>query len=597
MLEGYEELWRWSVEEIESFWAEVWDWSKLKYSKSYNRVLPKDATIDQVPVWFEGARLNFTENLLLDRHQDDKPAILFANELGVDDRLALSWKDLRSQVAALSNAMRANGIRREDVVAIYCPNIPRAVIFALAAATIGAIVTAVSPDFGPHAVLDRLQQTRPKMMLVANAVRYNGKIHDQWEKTLNVLKECPSIQLVIHLDYIKDHPKPDSLPTSFKSYETFISGHDTSLIDYEQLPFNHPLFILYSSGTTGKPKCLVHSAGGTLLQHLKEHILHADLGPTDKLLQYTTVGWMMWQWQLTTLAVGCTLVLYDGSPFKPDDSHLLKVLQDTRVTAFGTSAKYLQRLEEAHIKYPVDSLRIIFSTGSPLPASTFEYIYNNIAPTQIASITGGTDIISLFAGGNPSLPVYSGLIQCRCLGMAVHAYNHNGESVHDEPGDLVCTRPFPSQPVFFWGDSPDRTLYRKAYFSSDYPTVWHHGDFIQIDRKTCGILMLGRSDGTLNPAGVRFGSADLYAVVSGPEFRGIISDALAVGVRKPGDPDERVVLFVQMAIGHIFDDNLRTRLSLAIRSELSPRHVPAFILPCPAIPVTLIPIAYITNYP
>lgn len=481
-----------------------------------------------------------------------------------------------------------------DVVAMYAPNLPETVFFTLAAASLGAIVTAVSPDFGPQAVLDRFQQTQPKLLLTANAAIYNGKVHGHWEKVKAVLEGCPTIQQVVWVNYVGEAAGPANLGVETFLFEEYIRDSPEDHIEYAQLPFNHPLYVMYSSGTTGKPKCLVHSAGGTLLQHLKEHILHANLGIGDRLLQYTTVGWMMWQWQLSALATGASLLLYDGSPFKPDDSHLLRIISENGVTAFGTSAKYLQRLEETKTSgagMDLSKLRVIFSTGSPLPSSTFEYVTEHLGNVMIASITGGTDIISLFAGGNPVLPVYSGLIQCRCLGMAVYAYDEAGKPVYDEPGDLVCTKPFPCQPVFFWNDTPAKSAYRKAYFSSEWPHVWHHGDFIQIDSKNGGLLMLGRSDGTLNPAGVRFGSADLYAILSGPEFRDTVVDSLAVGVRREGDADERVALFVQLASPTMEKDNvvpeeLVARIKSAVRVKLSPRHIPALILPAPQIPVT-----------
>lgn len=519
----------------------------------------------------------------------DEVALLFANERCAEASRAVSFRELKATVASLSNAMRQHGIVKGDVVAMYAPNLPETAVFALAAASIGAIVTAVSPDFGPQAVLDRFQQTRPKLLLTANAAIYNGKVHGHWAKVKAVLEGCPSMRQLIWINYVDEADGPMDLGIEAYLFDNYIQGSTDAPIQYEQLPFNHPLYVMYSSGTTGKPKCLVHSAGGTLLQHLKEHILHADLGAGDRLLQYTTVGWMMWQWQLSALAAGASLLLYDGSPFKPDDSHLLRVLGENGVTAFGTSAKYLQRLEETKTDgtgVDLSKLRVIFSTGSPLPSSTFEYVSEHIGNVMIASITGGTDIISLFAGGNPVLPVYSGLIQCRCLGMAVFAYDESGRPVYDAPGDLVCTKPFPCQPVFFWNDSEDKAAYRKAYFSSEWPHVWHHGDFIQIDSTNGGLLMLGRSDGTLNPAGVRFGSADLYAILSGADFRDTVVDSLAVGVRRECDTDERVALFLQLAdSGMELPDELVARIKSAVRSKLSPRHIPALILVAPQIPV------------
>lgn len=586
----YGELWQWSIDNLAGFWGTVWEDCGLIYSKPYERVVDETAQVDQIPEWFHGARLNYAENLLLSHGLLDHhaPALIFTNE--ADQDRFVTRGQLKDQVVRMARVLRdKDGIRPGDVVGLYCPNTPEATIFALAAASLGAIITAVSPDFGHQAVLDRFLQTGPKIILIANAVLWNGKVHDHWGKAEGLLGDCASIRRVVWFEYIKDHPMPDLCDTyaTFESYTT-IGDDEGPTFAFEQLPFNHPLFIMYSSGTTGKPKCLVHSAGGTLLQHLKEHKLHADLQPGDRLLQYTTVGWMMWQWQLSALALGVTLVLYDGSPFRPDEDHLLRVLGRLQVTAFGTGAKYLQRCEEAGLKLDDPShLKLIFSTGSPLPSTTFDYITDAWKPLLIASITGGTDIISLFAGGNPALPLHSGLIQCRCLGMAVYAFDEAGKAVYDEPGDLVCTRPFPSQPVHFWGD-PDGALYKKAYFSAPgWPHVWHHGDFIQIDSASGGVLMLGRSDGTLNPAGVRFGSADIYNVLGACFKASEIADSLVVGVRRDSDPDERVFLFLQLPDQLTLDDELQERIRQAIRSRLSPRHVPAVIMACPQIPYTL----------
>lgn len=583
-------MWQWSIDNLSEFWSLVWEYCEVISSRAWTEVLPAGSLVDEIPRWFTGALLNYAENLLQhNQSRADAVALTVANEREESGR-RLTFGELKEQTGRMANALKAIGVAKGSVVAMYAPNLPEAVVFTLAAASIGAIVTAVSPDFGPEAVLDRFAQTQPVVLLTADAALYNGKVHGHWEKVKGVLAGCPSIKNVVWIRVGDGSlPVPDVKECKFTEYPKFLS-RDATLM-YEQLPFDHPLFILYSSGTTGKPKCLVHSAGGTLLQHLKEHRLHADLGPGDRLLQYTTLGWMMWQWQLSALGVGCSLVLYDGSPFRPDDSHLLRVLAANGVTAFGTSAKYLQRLEEtgtAPDGLDLARLKIVFSTGSPLPSNTFDWVADRFGSPMIASITGGTDIISLFAGGCPVLPVYSGLIQCRCLGMAVYAYDHSGSPVYDEPGDLVCTRPFPCQPVFFWNDTPDRAAYRKAYFSSDWPHIWHHGDFIEICSSTGGVLMLGRSDGTLNPAGVRFGSADLYAVLGASEFRGLVSDALAVGVRRQGDPDERVFLFLQLPDQSTdLPAGLEDRIRKAIRARLSPRHVPAIIMACPLIPYTL----------
>lgn len=493
--------------------------------------------------------------------------------------------------------MRAAGILCGDTVAAFAANCPEVVVFMLAAASLGAIFTSISPDFGPTAALDRLAQTRPRLLLASPSVYYNGRVHDQMGKIRTLLAEIDSIERVVLVESSSSENE-DSLQT----FAQFIASHPTegtasSLeMDFAELPFDHPLYILYSSGTTGKPKCLVHSAGGTLLQHKKEHMLQGDLRRSSVVLQYTTIGWMMWHWLVSVLSVGSTIVLYEGSPFRPGLLQLLELVDRHRVTHFGTSAKYLQHLQKdwqrsMRDQLDLSSLLTIYSTGSPLSAASFRFVHEALKDDlQLASITGGTDIISLFAGGNPLSPVYAGEIQGPCLGMAIAVYSEDGRDVgkSGEAGDLVCTRPFPSMPVALLGDTSERSLYRATYFER-FPPIWHHGDFLQLNPTTGGLLMLGRSDATLNPAGVRFGSAELYNILSSsfPE----VTDSLVVGVRREGDSDERVFMFLQTAQtladpeAHL-EASLVDRIKNTIRSRLSARHVPAVILPTPAVPYT-----------
>lgn len=478
------------------------------------------------------------------------------------------------------------------MVAAFAGNVPEVVVFMLAASSIGAIFTTIPPDFGPAAAKERLSQTRPKLLVASAAVYYNGKVYSQMDKVRQLAEEVDSIHKVILLD---DSIHGDVMAAEWCSFVDFVSPYESCEILFEQLPFNHPLYILYSSGTTGKPKCLVHSAGGTLIQHLKEHRLHGDLRRQDVILQYTTIGWMMWHWLSSMLAVGGTIVLYDGSPFRPHPLHLLHLVEKHQITRFGTSAKYIQHLQELAsglddklMSLSLKCLKTVYSTGSPLSAANFHFVQERLAcHVQIASITGGTDIVSLFAGGNPLQAVHAGEIQGPALGMAIAAYSEEGVDVTGiSAGDLVCCRPFPSMPVAFWGDTPSRSLYRAAYFDR-FPHVWHHGDFVTFNPLTGGLVMLGRSDATLNPAGVRFGSAELYNILTA--FSKVV-DSLVVGVRRQGEADERVFMFLQL---HQSDpapeawEALVSTVKHEIRQLLSPRHVPAVILACPAVPYTL----------
>ncbi|KAJ2721967.1 hypothetical protein GGI07_003617 [Coemansia sp. Benny D115] len=575
-LETYDDLYQWSVSDIESFWSDVWEYTGTVSSQPYTQVLEKNKKMDEISRWFIDARLNYTENVFAAIPNDKHTAIYSVGE--GRSLKALSFGDLRNQVRLCASAMRQMGLVAGDRVAGYIPNIAEAVVAFLAAASIGAIWSSTSTDFGSTAVLDRFVQIEPKLLFSTDATCYNGKVHSHVEKLAAVAKELPSVQKTIII------PFGDSLAGDVGGsvpnvclWSDFIATADSNAqLVFEQLPFEHPLFILFSSGTTGKPKCLVHSAGGLLLQHRKEHSITQDLGPDDVLLYYTTTGWMMWNWLVGALSVGTAIVVYEGSPFKPATGILWSLVDSLGITAFGTSAKYIQSLEDMGYKpkehHKLTRLKAIYSTASPLKPNSFDFVYEHIkADVCLSSITGGTDICSLFCGANTALPVYRGEVQTRGLGMAIECWVANKQPALSQSGDMVCVKPFPCMPVFFWGDN-DGKRYRSAYFDN-YPNVWYHGDFIIIDKDTGGVHMLGRSDGTLNPAGVRFGSAELYNIVDTyPE----VADSLVVGQRQ--GVDERVLMFLQMAEGHEMTPDLIRRISVHIRSQLSPRHVPALIL-------------------
>lgn len=562
-------------------------------------------SIDQIPEWFTGSRLNFAENIL--RYQDNHLAVIYESEYEKDTR-KLTYAELYQQVIRVQAALKSSlQLKVGDIIAAYAANVPEVLIFMLAAVSLGCIFTTIPPEFGVAAAHDRLRQTLPKLLLVSETVYYNGKIHDQISKVVEVAHELDNLEVIVVLpssfsiDPDAVNSKPHSNGTinglggvKLKNFEQFLSQATMipSKLEFVQLPFNHPLYILYSSGTTGAPKCLIHSAGGTLIQHLKEHYIHGDLNRSDVFIQYTTIGWMMWHWLISALATGCAIVLYEGSPFRPHRDQLLKLVDRHRITRLGVSAKYIQHLQESNYDtvqagLELVSLKTIYSTGSPLSPSNFRFIYDHIKSNlQVASITGGTDIISLFGAPNPILSVYAGEIQCAGLGMDIVAWDGQGHDVTStgEAGDLVCRRPFPSMPIYFLHDE-DGCKYRAAYFNH-FPGVWHHGDFVQFNPRTGGLIMLGRSDGTLNPAGVRFGSAELYNALS--NFAEEVEDSLVVGVRGPGETDEQVFMFIKpTGERDQLEEDLVQRIKIHIRKTLSPRHVPAQILYTPAVPYTL----------
>ncbi len=579
---GYGELYQWSIDQPEQFWPAVWDFCQIIASVRGERVL---ADGDKMPgaKWFPEARLNFAQNLL--RRRDDTDALVFWGEDRVKRRL--SHGELYRAVAQLAAALRAQGVKPGDRVAAYMPNMPETVIAMLAAASIGAIFSSSSPDFGVQGVLDRFGQIEPKVLIAADGYYYNGKTLDSLEKMGAIVAKLPSVERVVIVPYV--HAQHDLKGIrGAQMYGDFVAphGHETE-IHFSQLPFSHPLYIMYSSGTTGVPKCIVHSAGGSLLQHLKEHRLHADVRPGDRLFYFTTCGWMMWNWLVSGLASEATLLLYDGSPFIDRGSILFDYADAEGMTHFGTSAKFIDAIAKAELEpvksHKLDKLRAVLSTGSPLVPEGFDYVYQKVkGDLCLSSISGGTDILSCFVLGCPILPVWRGEIQCRGLGMAVEVWNDEGKPVRGEKGELVCVRPFPSMPIGFWND-PDGAKYRAAYFEK-YPNVWCHGDYVELTGHD-GMIIYGRSDATLNPGGVRIGTAEIYRQVEKlPE----VVESLVIGQNwPPGDlSDVRVVLFVRLREGLVLDDDLIARIKQTIRDNTTPRHVPARIVQVPDIPRT-----------
>jgi acetoacetyl-CoA synthetase len=574
--ESYETLHRWSVENPGTFWSEFWEYAQVVRSKDFDTAV---ADIHKMPgaKWFVGAKLNFAENLL--KHKGNKTAIIFRSENGTEKRL--TFAELREETARVAAGLKSLGVVKGDRVAGFMPNLPETVIAMLATASIGAVWSSSSPDFGIKGVLDRFSQIEPKVIFSADGYFYNGRQFDSQEKLKGILEKLPSVEKVVLVDY-SGKRDIDSINNAV-AWEDFGTTANEELT-FEQLPFDHPLYIMYSSGTTGLPKSIVHSAGGTLIQHLKELRLHCDLTPEDTIFYFTTCGWMMWNWVVSSLAVGSTLVLFDGNPFYPAPDALLKMADELNITIFGTSAKYIASLEEAGVKpkelsdFP--ALKVITSTGSPLTDESFEYVYREWKKdVQLSSIAGGTDIISCFVLGNPLLPVRRGEIQCKGLGMDVDCFDEYGQSLVGEKGELVCKTPFPSMPIYFWND-PDGKKYHKAYFEV-YDNIWRHGDYIMITENG-GIIMYGRSDATLNPGGVRIGTAEIYSVVENMEE---IADSVIVGQQFHGD--ERVVLFVKLAEGFSLNDELIKKIKTNIRTSCSPRHVPAVIKAVKDVPYTL----------
>jgi acetoacetyl-CoA synthetase len=573
----YSQLYDWSITQPEQFWGAIWSYTGVIGDRGGSEVL---FDRDRMPgaKWFPHARLNFAENLL--RRRDDNVALCFRGEDRV--RSTVTYAELHDEVSKFAQALRAAGIGNGDRVAGYLPNMPAAVVAMLATASLGAIWSSCSPDFGVQGLLDRFGQIEPRLLIAADGYFYGGKTIDLLSRLRETVENLPSLQHLVVVPYAGARPDLQGIPRA-QSLEAFTAGFTPRDITFEQLPFDHPLYILYSSGTTGVPKCIVHSAGGTLLQHLKEHRLHSDVKPGDRVFYFTTCGWMMWNWLVSALASEATVMLYDGSPFAVDGRVLFDYAQEERISIFGTSAKYIDACAKLGLEpgrtHDLSSVRSILSTGSPLAPEGFDYVYERVkADVQLASISGGTDIISCFALGNPIGPVWRGELQCRGLGMKVEVYDDDGRPVRGRKGELVCTAPFPSMPVGFWND-PDGAKYRAAYFER-FPGVWSHGDYVELTAHD-GLIIYGRSDAVLNPGGVRIGTAEIYRQV---ERLDEIVEALAIA--QEWGNDQRIVLFVRLREGLALDEPLIERIRKQIRDNTTPRHVPARIVQVDDIPRT-----------
>jgi len=578
-LSSYHELWQWSVDHIADFWGFFWEFAGVIASKPFDQVVDDPVKMPGAK-WFAGAELNFAENLL--RFRDQHKALIFQGE--GQPPVTMTYGDLYAQTSRMAQALKAAGVGKGDRVAGFMPNMPQTIVAMLAAASLGAVWSSSSPDFGIKGVHDRFGQIEPKVLITADGYFYNGKTFDSLERVKGILKQLPMVERVVAVGYTQMQPDLSGV-TNAVLWEEFIAPYQPAEMTFEQVPAGHPLYVMYSSGTTGKPKCMVQSHAGILTNQLKEHILHCNLRREDVLFYFTTCGWMMWNWLVCGLGVGATLVLYDGSPFHPGPEVLWKLAEQLGITIFGTSARYITALDDAGYRPGKDcnlqTLRMICSTGSPLPASGFEYAYRWIKPDmQLASISGGTDLNGCFALGNPMLPVHVGELQGRGLGLKVLAYDDNGQPVYDQTGEMVCTAAFPSMPIYFWNDT-DGERYRNAYFTT-YPGVWTHGDFISINSQTRGITIYGRSDATLNPGGVRIGTADIYAAL---ESLSEVADSVVVGQK--WQDDVRVVLFVALVKGVGFDEALVKKIKTTIREACSPRHVPAKVIQVNEIPYTI----------
>jgi len=577
-INSFNELHDWSIKNLNEFWALAWEFGDIRASNPYDTVLtPAKQLMDAK--WFRGARLNFAENLL--RYRDDRTALIFKGE-GGKTTSRITYAELYRQVARLAKSLREIGVKPGDRVAGFIPNIPEAVIALLASASIGAIWSSCSPDFGTKGTLDRFGQIEPKVLFTADGYFYNGKTFDSLERVSSLTRELPSVQRVVVIPYAEKRPVINHIPSSIL-YADFLSPEAPPQIEFEQLPPDHPLYIMFTSGTTGLPKCIVQGIAGILAVHLKELKLEIDVKPQDVIFYFTTTGWMMWTWLLSNLALGATLVLYDGSPSYPDPGALWKLAEEEKITIFGTSARYLAGLEKSGVKpgkeHDLSHLKIVLSTGSPLSVESFEFVYRDIKPNvRLSSISGGTDINGLFLTGNPIGPVYAGELQAPSLGVDARCLNPEGRSVTNQKGQLVVATPYPSMPLYFWKD-PDKKKYKSAYFD-EYPDVWTHGDYIEIT--DTGIIIYGRSDTVLKPGGVRIGTAEIYRQV---EALDEVLDSIVVGQDWEGDM--RVLLFVKLAEGIELTEGLANKIKTTIRKNATPRHVPAKIIAITDIPYTI----------
>jgi acetoacetyl-CoA synthetase len=577
-LNTYHDLQKWSVNNIPNFWALIWEFGEVRASVPYESVV---TNLDDMlgVTWFPGTRLNFAENLL--RYRDDRTALTFRGE--GQEAVRLTYAQLYDKVARLAEALRQSGVKVGDRIAGFMPNMIETVIAMLAATSLGAIWSSCSPDFGVKGILDRFQQIEPKILFTANGYSYNGRVFDSLERVSSVLGEIPSVEKVIVVPYTDTSPDISQIPNSVL-FNDYISVRPESEIQFEQLPFDHPIYIVYSSGTTDKPKCVVHRAGGILIQHLKELILNTDMKRDDTIFYFTTCGWVMWNWLVSSLTQGASIILYDGSPFFPDETTLFKLVKDENTSIWGTSPRYLATIEKAGIRpdeqYDLPNLKTMISTGSPLSIENYQFVYRYIKPDIfLNNISGGTEAIACFGIGNPISPVYAGEMQGLGLGMDVHVFDDKGRSITEQEGELVCTKPFPSMPLKFWNDDNNQK-YRSTYFET-YPNVWRHGDNARITNNG-GLIISGRSDATLKPGGVRIGTAEIYRQVETVEE---IQDCLVIG--QEWDNDVRIILFVKLNEGVEFTETIVQKLRNVIRNNASPRHIPAKIIPVADIPYTV----------
>ncbi|MCB1189565.1 MAG: acetoacetate--CoA ligase [Leptospiraceae bacterium] len=575
--QSYDDIYNWSVENIPEFWIEIWKFVGIIADRLPETVIQNT---DKMPgaEWFSGIKINFSENLL--KFKDDSTAIIFQGENSIHRHI--SYKELYLEVAKFAGGLKQIGVKKGDRVAACMPNIPETIIAMLATTSLGAIWSSSSPDFGIQGIVDRFSQIKPKVLIASNGYYYKGKPIETIFKLQEIQRQIPCIQKIVLVNYLNKNTDVSKLAKTV-FFSEFISTSDSKEVYFEKFPFSHPVYIMYSSGTTGLPKCIVQGSG-VLLNHLKEHILHTDLKRNDKIFYFTTCGWMMWNWLVSALGVGATLVLFDGNPFYPGPEILWKLTEKLGINIFGTSAKYLSALESTGYKPKEDvdlsSLQIILSTGSPLSKESFYYVYKDIKQdVQLSSISGGTDLNGCFALGNPILPVYEGELQSIGLGMKVKIFDEQGNSVTQQKGELVCTAPFPSMPLYFWNDT-DGKKYKAAYFEK-FPGVWCHGDFAEITENN-GLIIYGRSDATLNPGGVRIGTAEIYRVIEKIED---IEDSVIIG--QDYKDDVRVVLFVKMTKGKQLIESLKDEIKKSIKEQASPRHVPEKIIQVPDIPYTL----------
>lgn len=575
--DDYAALWQWSVADIERFWASIWEFFDIKSSAPYAEVLSQR----EMPGarWFTGARINFAEHVFRNA-STERPALIFQSEL--QPLTEISWRELQQKVAAIAAALRGLGVQPGDRVVAYMPNIPEAVVAVLACASIGAIWSSCSPDFGSPSVIDRFKQIEPKVLIAVDGYHYGGKPQDRRSVVAELQQALPTLEKTLLVAYLDRAAGTAELPNTLAWND--LLGNEAEL-SFEQVSFDHPLWVLYSSGTTGLPKPIVQSQGGILLEHLKSISLQKDLKPEDRFFWFSTTGWMMWNFLVGGLLVGCTILLYDGSPGWPDLGRLWEFAQNTGMTCFGTSAAYIAACMKAGIEpnktYDLSRLRSMGSTGSPLPPEGFQWVYDHIKPDLwLVSTSGGTDVCTSFVTGCPLLPVYRGEIQCRALGADVQSWNESGQPVIDEVGELVITQPMPSMPLYFWND-PDSQRYQESYFEM-FPGVWRHGDWIKITSRD-SLVIYGRSDSTINRQGVRMGTSEIYRTVEDiPE----VLDSLVVDLEGLGG-SSYMPLFVVLKPGVELDDDLKTRINTRIRSSLSPRHVPNEIYAIPEIPRTL----------